>query len=224
MNPIPGSVETFARLVGPEPDDVVAEMDAKAEAEGFPTVGPAVGGWLRLLAGLVDARRVFEFGSGFGYSAYWFAGALPEDGEVVLTEVDADELAEAREFLERGGYADRARFEHGDAIEIVERYDGPFDCVLIDNEKDRYGEAFEAVRGKVADGGVVLADNAVSAGSIEFEALPKLLSGADVETTDATRGIADYLRAVRSDPGFETVLLPVGEGVAVSRRRPVDRT
>ena len=218
MNPIPESVESFARLVGPEPDEVVAEMDAKAEREGFPTVGPAVGGWLRLLAGLVDARRVFEFGSGFGYSAYWFAGALPEDGEVVLTEVDADELEEARGFLERGGYADRARFEHGDAIETVERYDGPFDCVLVDNEKDRYAEAFDAVRGKVAEGGVVLADNAVAAGTIEFEALPDLLSGADVETTDATRGIAEYLHTVRADPAFETVLLPVGEGVAVSRR------
>ena len=218
MNPIPASVESFARLVGSEPDEIVVEMDAKAETEGFPTVGPAVGGWLRFLAGLVDARRIFEFGSGFGYSAYWFAGALPDDGEVVLTEIDADELEEAREFLERGGYADRARFEHGDAIEIVERYDGPFDCVLIDNEKDRYAEAFDAVRGKVAEGGIVLADNAVAAGSIEFEALPRLLSDADVETTDATRGIAEYLRTVRADPAFETVLLPLGEGVAVSRR------
>jgi predicted O-methyltransferase YrrM len=218
MNPIPGSVETYARLVGPEPDEVVTEMDAKADAEGFPTVGPAVGGWLRFLAGLVDARRVFEFGSGFGYSAYWFAGALPEDGEVVLTEIDADELAEAREFLERGGYADCARFEHGDAIGIVERYDGPFDCVLIDNEKDRYTEAFEAVREKVPTGGLVLADNAVAAGSIEFAALPRILCEDDVETTEMTRGIAEYLRTVRSDPAFETVLLPVGEGVAVSRR------
>ncbi|MEF8840725.1 MAG: O-methyltransferase [Haloarculaceae archaeon] len=223
MNPIPGSVESYARLVGPEPDGVLAEMEAKAEREGFPTVGPAVGGWLRFLAGLVDARRVFEFGSGFGYSAYWFAGVLPEDGEVVLTEIDADELEAARGFLERGGHADRARFEHGDAVEIVERYDGPFDCVLIDNEKERYAEAFEAVRGKVPAGGLVLADNAVAAGPIEFEALPELLSDADVETTEATRGIAEYLRMIRADPAFETVLLPVGEGVAASRRLPDPR-
>jgi len=219
-NPIPGSVESYARLVGPEPDEVIAEMDEKADREGFPTVGPAVGGWLRFLAGLVDARRVFEFGSGFGYSAYWFAGALPEDGELVLTEVDADELEEARGFLERGGYADRARFEHGDAIEVVERYDGPLDCVLIDNEKERYAEAFDAVRSKVPVGGLVLADNAVAAGAIEFEALPKLLHDEAVETTDTTRGIAEYLRTVRTDPTFETVLLPVGEGVAVSHRLP----
>jgi predicted O-methyltransferase YrrM len=217
-NPIPDAVESFARTVGPDPGPVVAEMDAKAEREGFPTVGPAVGGWLRFLAGTVGVERVFEFGSGFGYSAVWFAGALPSDGLVVLTEVDADELEEAREFLERAGYADRAAFEHGDAIETVERYEGPFDCVLVDNEKHRYAEAFDAVREKVAPGGLVLADNAVAAGPIEFEALEPLLRGEERETTEATHGIAEYLRTVRDDPEFETVLLPVGEGVAVSRR------
>jgi predicted O-methyltransferase YrrM len=217
-NPIPEAVESFATLVGPDPGPVVEEMDAKAEREGFPTVGHAVGGWLRFLARTVDAERVFEFGSGFGYSAVWFAGALPADGLVVLTEVDEAELEEAREFLASAGYADRAAFELGDAIETVDRYEGPFDCVLVDNEKHRYTEAFEAVREKVAPGGLVLADNAVSAGHIEFEALEPLVRGERVETTEATEGIADYLRHVRADPAFETVLLPVGEGVAVSRR------
>ena len=217
-NPIPQAIESFASVVGPDPGPVLEEMDAKAEREGFPTVGPAVGGWLRFLAATVDAERVFEFGSGFGYSALWFAGALPADGLVVLTEVDEDELAEAREFLDRAGYADRAAFELGDAVETVERYDGPFDCVLVDNEKHRYTDAFEAVRGRVRPGGLVLADNAISAGHIEFEALEPLLRDERVETTDATVGIADYLRHVRADPAFETVLLPVGEGVAVSRR------
>ncbi len=68
--------------------------------------------------------------------------------QIVLTEIDADELEEAREFLDRGGFTDRAAFEHGDAIETVENYDGPFDVVLVDNEKHRYAEAFELSAGK----------------------------------------------------------------------------
>jgi len=216
--PLPEVTEQFARSLAPEPDAVIDEMDAKADREGFPTVGPAVGGWLRLLARLVDAERVFEFGSGFGYSAYWIAEALPADGEIVLTEVDADELAEAREFLDRGGYADRAAFEHGDAIGTIQAYDGPFDLVLIDNEKHRYREAFEAVRGKVPVGGVVAADNAVEAGPLDFEGVRALLAGETVEANEMTRGIADYLGHVRDEPEFETGLLPLGEGVAVSVR------
>jgi predicted O-methyltransferase YrrM len=183
-----------------------------------------VGGWLRLLARAVDARRIFEFGSGFGYSAYWFAEALPAEGEIVLTEVDGDELAEAREYVARGGYGDLARFELGDAIETVDGYDGPFDVVLIDNEKERYVEAFEAVREKVAQGGLVLADNAMTAGPLEFEDVLALTEkGSAPGAHEMSQGMADYLRRVRDDEGFETVLLPVGSGVAVSVRTETGR-
>ncbi|MFB6308386.1 MAG: O-methyltransferase [Haloarculaceae archaeon] len=218
MDFVPDATESFARTLAPDPDEVIEEMDRKAERESFPTVGPAVGGWLRLLARTTDAERVFEFGSGFGYSAYWVAPALPADGEIVLTEIDADELDEAREYLERGGYADRARFEHGDAIDTVERYDGPFDLVLIDNEKDRYTEAFESVREKVAVGGVVAADNVITSATVDAADVRALLSGESVDATDTSRGIADYLERLGEDPAFETGLLPLGEGVSVSVR------
>lgn len=214
----PDEAERFARAMGPTPDDVLREMDEKAKSEKFPTVGPAVGGWLLALSRMVDAERAFEFGSGFGYSAYWIARALPPEGEVVLTEIDADELADAREFLARGGFEDRATFEHGDAIEIVEDYDGPFDVVLVDNEKDRYVEAFDAVRSKVARGGVVVADN-MMAGPIAFEPVFALLRGEPTDASDRERGVADYLRRVRGDDGFDTVVLPLGSGVAISHRQ-----
>ena len=214
--PLPGVTEQFARNLAPERDEILRQMDDRADREGFPTVGPAVGAWLRLLARLTDAERVFEFGSGYGYSAYWMAPAVGE--EIVLTEIDADELGSARDYFEQGGYADRAAFEHGDAIDIVEQYDGPFDVVLVDNEKERYTEAFEAVREKVPVGGVVAADNAVEAGVLDFADIRALLAGESVDASEASRGIADYLDHVRKDPDFETGLLPLGEGVAVSVR------
>ena len=214
---VPDDVETFAATVGPERDAVLEEMDERAAETGFPTVGPAVGGWLQQFAGLVDAERVFEFGSGFGYSAYWFARGLPADGEVVLTEVDEDELDDAREYLERGGYADRARFELGDAIETVDDYGAPVDVVLIDNEKDRYVEAFEAVREKVPVGGVVLADN-MTAGPFDFEEIHRLVVEGGVSDDANATGVADYLARVGGDDDFVTTLLALGEGVAVSRR------
>ena len=117
-------VTRFTDALAPEPDDVAREMDAYAEELDFPHVGPGVGGFLRVLARMVDAERVFEFGSGFGYSAYWFAGALPDDGEVVLTEFDAAELDDGREFMTRGGYGHLAAYEHGDAMDAIGRYDG----------------------------------------------------------------------------------------------------
>ncbi|MFC7138898.1 O-methyltransferase [Halosimplex aquaticum] len=217
---LPDLLESYATVIGPESDEIIEEMGAQARREGFPYVGPAVGGWLAMCARFADAERIFEFGSGFGYSAYWFARELPEDGEVVLTEIDEGELEQAREYLDRGDLAGRAAFEHGDAIETVEDYDGPFDVVLIDCQKERYAEAFEAVRDKVAPGGIVAADNAVAGGSIDAEALRDYFAGdGDSGTLDGmSRGIAEYLEAVRGDEAFETTLLPLGEGVAVSHR------
>ena len=212
-------IARFVRAVGPDPDETLIEMDEYAAAEGFPHVGPEVGAFLRFVARLTGAERVFEFGSGYGYSAYWFAAALPDDGELVLTEVDEDELELAREYMAAGGYDEVARYEHGDSMATIERYDGPFDVVLIDHEKDQYADAFEAVRSKIPVGGVVIADNAITAGSIDFETLLAWAEDSPLdETNDYTRGIIDYLETVRADPAFETVVVPLGEGIAVSYR------
>lgn len=213
----PAAVADLARSLV-RTDEIIEEMDARADTMGFPTVGPEVGAWLRLLARTANARRGFEFGSGFGYSAYWFADTFPADGELVLTEIDADELADAREYLKRGGYADRCRFEHGDAVEIVDEYVGPFDVVLIDNEKSRYPEAFAAVREKIASGGFVFVDNAITAGSLDFAGIRALVAGEAYDADEATRGVAELLTTLRDDSAFEVALLPAGEGVAVARR------
>lgn len=216
--PLPEVTEQFARTLAPASDPVIEEMDTKADREGFPTVGPAVGGWLEVLARMVDAESVFEFGSGYGYSAYWFARGLATDGEIVLTEIDEDELDLAREYLSRGEFDATFQYEHGDAIEIVDDYDGPFDVVLIDNEKTRYREAFEAVREKVAPGGIVVADNAIAGGGIDAEAVRDLLTGERDAGSDTSEGIASFVRAIHGDPRFSASLLPVGEGVVVAMR------
>jgi predicted O-methyltransferase YrrM len=214
----------LARLVdavGPSHDDVQSAMIDHAVADGFPTVGADVGGVLRLLARLGDARDVFEFGSGFGYSASWFARGMT-GGRIVLTEYDEDELALAREFLD-GAYDVGFAFEAGDAMAAIDRYDGPFDLVLIDHENARYAPALARVREKLRPGAVVAADN-VAVGPVDPKTLVAMLDEEvdgvardepwDVDTT--TEGIASYLDLVRNDPAFETVLLPVGEGLVVS--------
>lgn len=211
--------QRFVRAMVPERDDTLREMEAHGEEIGFPTVGPEVGSFLRLAARMVDAERVFEFGSGFGYSAYWFAEALPADGEIVLTEHDPEELEQARDFLARGGYADRAVFEDGDALETIDRHEEPFDVVLIDCHKEGYPDALDSVRGKVADGGLIIADNAMQSGIQDFQTILELLEGDDPDDVDdQTRGIAEYLLTVRDDSAFDTVALPLGEGIAISSR------
>jgi predicted O-methyltransferase YrrM len=203
-------------LASSEPGPVLREMDEHGQERSFPTVGPAVGRTLRLLARLAGARRVFEFGSGFGYSAAWFLGALPDDGGIVLTDYEADNLATAREFLGRLDSGTAVRYEAGDAMETFGRYDGPFEVVLIDHDKARYAGAFEMARPTVPVGGLFVADN-ILAGPVTPESVRTALEGGDPDD-DHTAGVAAYIEQVRDDPAFETTVLPLGEGIAVSQR------
>lgn len=214
-------VADFVRAMAPAVDDVGEELaDHNVEA-GFPIVGPEVGGTLRLLARLAGAERAFEFGSGMGYSAYWIAPVVPAAGELVLTDFEEENMETAREFFERGGYADRARFEVGDALETYRDYEGPFEFVLIDNLEHEYLETFELVRGDVPSGGVICADNVMAGPAVQEDlALATLEGDPNWDAMDEyTTGVVEYLCHVRDDADFETALLPVGEGLAVSIRR-----
>jgi len=214
-------VDRLLALTSSTDDPVLDEMEAQAEREGFPTVGHEVGAFFRLCARLADADSIFEFGSGFGYSAYWMAPAVGSNGRIVLTEVDEEELDQARTYFEQGGYADRAVFEAGDALEVVERYDGPFDIVHLDHENDRYLDAFEVVRDKIPSGGLVVADNVLHSGEgLSPADLRAVLSGeATPEERPGCSGIVEYYNRVSEDPDFETSVVPVGEGVFASIRK-----
>jgi len=211
------TAQAFLRAASPEPSPLLSEMAEHGEAEGFPTVGPDAGQFLRVVAALAGAQRVFEFGSGFGYSAAWFLGALPADGEIVLTDYDDENLEDARQFIARAGHDADAHFEAGDAIETFERYDGPFDVVFFDHDKERYVDAFERAVEDLAPGGVVLADN-MMAGPVQSGDVTATLDGAPAPD-DTTEGVAAYVEHVRDHPEFETALVPLGAGVAVSVHR-----
>ncbi|QDX39576.1 O-methyltransferase [Salarchaeum sp. JOR-1] len=199
-----------------EPGAVLAEMTEYGRDEHFPIVGPDAGRFLRLLARLTGARRVFEFGSGFGYSAAWFADALPADGELVLTDFDETNLEKAREFLERTGDAEKCAFEAGDAFETFDARDGPYDLVFVDCQKTRYADALDRAIPELRDGGLVVADNVLD-GPVTPEEMRKAFHGRP--PSDAAAGIAEYVENVRSAP-FETAIVPLGEGLSVSRYSP----
>lgn len=210
-------VAAFVDRVDGQRTAVQERMEALADREKFPTVGPSVGRLLRLLTGLAGANRVFECGSGFGYSAYWFAQGVGPDGEVVLTETNADRLEQARIFLTEAGLAGRATFEHGDALSTLVADEGPIDVAFLDHEKSRYAEAFERIRPRLSPGGLAIADNAMTADVIDFPALAAHVAGEDPDLDEPTAGIARYLETVCEDPNFQTVIVPLGEGVALTR-------
>lgn len=199
----------LARLAG-SPDPVEAEMRRYADDRGgFPVVGPVVGKLLHQLALLASARRVFELGSGFGYSAFWFARAVLPGGQVTLTDYDADNLERARAWLGQAGLVDRCRFEPaGDGLEILARADGEFDVVFLDLQKSDYPRALSLALPKLRRGGLLLAHSVLWGGAV-----------ARGESDPDSAGLREFLRLVHAADGLVTTVLPLRDGLSITVKR-----
>ena len=201
--------EYLARLAG-SPDPVEAEMRRYAdERDGFPIVGPVVGGLLHQLALLVRARRIFEVGSGFGYSAFWFARALPDGGVVTLTDYDPDHLERAGTWLGQAGLLDRCRIlAPGDGLPALSRVEEPQDLIFLDGKKDEYPRALSLALPKLRSGGLLIANSVLWGGAV-----------ARGETDAATAGLREYTRVAFGSEGLVSTLLPLRDGVALTWKR-----
>lgn len=164
-------------------------------------VGPEAGAFLGHMARGLKAQRILELGTSYGYSTLWLAQAAAETGGKVFTvDIAKHKQDYAREQLKRAGLDAHVEFVTGDALAMIDRLQGPFDLVLLDLWKEAYVPAFDKLAPKLAEGGTIVADN------ILFP----------IEVRDVA---ALYRKRVREAPEFSTVLLPIGQGLEVSRWR-----
>lgn len=186
--------------------EVLDEMEERAARDGFPIVGPAVGRFLELAARSVGARRVMELGSGFGYSAYWFARAVGPEGEVICTDGDAGNARDAQDYLTRAGVWDRVTYRVGDALAGMAETDGEFDVVYCDVDKDGYPDCFRAAAERLRVGGVYLCDNTLWRG--------KAATGEPDESFPGwVEAIREHNRLAAEDARFVSQIVPIRDGV-----------
>ena len=189
-------------------DRLAAETREVAQSPGM-MVGRLEGQFLAFLVGSTGARRVLELGTFTGYSSISMARALPEGGSIVSCDVNEETTAIARRYADEAGVADRIDYRLGPAIETLAGLDGPFDLVFIDADKTGYVDYYEAVLPKLADDGLILADNTLASGRVVDDA-------GDGMTASITR----FNEHVRQDERVESVMLTIRDGVTMIRRRP----
>jgi predicted O-methyltransferase YrrM len=182
-------------------DPILAEMEAEAERRDFPAVGRNVGVTLELLARSIGARRVFELGSGFGYSAYWFARAVGHGGEVHCTENDAANVEAGRAWLDRAGLGDRVTWHVGDALTSFGQVEGEFDVVFVDIDKASYPTAWRTASERIRAGGLYIADNALGTGDTGV-----------LDDSETARFIREHNDLVASDERFVSAMIPTRQG------------
>ncbi len=201
------AVERYLHNLRPERSEVMREMEQHAERDSIPIVHWETGRLLAVLCRVLDPV-VLEVGTAIGYSTLHMAEQL-QNGRVVTLERDPERARQARDYLGRGGVADRVEIVEGDALETLPGLEGPFDLLFVDASKGEYARYIELAEPKLSERALMVVDNLLMSGEV---ALPE-----DAETwwnpdslASARRLNADLISSDR----WLACVLPVGDGSA----------
>jgi caffeoyl-CoA O-methyltransferase len=198
------------------PDEVAADLLAetaamadRGEAPATFQIAPEQGAFMQLLTRALGVRRAIEIGTFTGFSALCIARGLPDDGSLLCLDRSEEWTAVARRYWERAGLADRIDLQVGDALPALRALPAveTFDLAFVDADKTGYPAYVEELYDRMTPNGVVLLDNTLRSGRV-----------LDPQTDD-DRAVVALNATLAADPRWETVLLPVADGLTVLRKR-----
>jgi len=199
---------------GTPPDPVQQALIAEtAELGGIAAmqIAPEQGAFMTMLTRLIRVRRAIEIGTFTGYSALCIARGLADDGRLLCCDVSEEWTSIGRRYWERDGLADRIELRLGPALDTLRSLpaEPEFDLAFIDADKQNYPHYYDEVLTRLRPNGVVLVDNVLWGGRV-------LDPNADDADTNAIRAFNDR---VASDDRVDTVMLPLGDGITIARKR-----
>ena len=166
------------------------------------------GRFLSLLSKMVQPRTILEIGTYTGYATLCLAEGLHPEGVLHTIDIKEELTDLQREFFDRSGYGSQIVQHLGKAADIIPALDTTFDLVFIDADKQNYAHYFDLVIEKMTRGGIILSDNVLWSGKVVEE----------VKHNDKhTQALMAYNQKIKDDPRVETVLLPIRDGITLSR-------
>ena len=218
LDPVNPAIEDYMRsLVSRTDQPVLTEMEREAENNNFPIIGRLVGIFLETMTRTINAKRIFEFGSGYGYSAYWFANAVGEKGTVICSDGDPLNKEKAEQYLNSAELWNRINFHTGIAQEIFSKTGGLFDICYNDVDKGQYPEIWRLAKNRIRPGGLYIADNALWHGRVAVKNYIDLVPG-------WTEAIKEHNQLIFNDPEFDAFISPTRDGVIVARRKTIQES
>ncbi|KMY54834.1 SAM-dependent methyltransferase [Bacillus sp. FJAT-27231] len=195
-------------------EPLFAEMEAFAQEHGVPIMEPTgIEAMLQIMR-IQQPKRILEIGTAIGYSALRMAAALPQT-TIVTIERDEERYRQAIDYIQASEAGGRVEVLFGDALELVAEAGekGPYDAIFIDAAKGQYTKFFESYSAFLAPEGTVYTDNVLFKGYV---------AGIPAESKriiNLVKKIQSYNEWLMSHPDFDTAIFPVGDGLAVSRKR-----
>ena len=166
------------------------------------------GRFLSLLSKMVQPHTILEIGTYTGYATLCLAEGLHPEGVLHTIDIKEELTDLQREFFDRSGYGNQIVQHLGKAADIIPSLNTTFDLVFIDADKQNYAHYFDLVIEKMNRGGIILSDNVLWSGKVVEE----------VKHNDKhTQALMAYNQKIKDDPRVETVLLPIRDGITLSR-------
>jgi predicted O-methyltransferase YrrM len=201
----------YLRRLHRNPSPLLLELEQLGRAEDVPIVDRETGRLLSTLVHAMQANRILEIGTAYGYSTLWMALAMPPAGRIWTIDPDTDRTAIALEFLRRAGKFDQVNVMNQPALEVLPTFPvRNLDIVFIDAVKTEYEEYLELTVPLLKRSGLVVVDNLLWDG--KAAAAP---SGHD---SAATHAIRNFNRAFLNHPQLDATIVPVGDGVGIGAR------
>ncbi|SEP21758.1 O-methyltransferase [Trujillonella endophytica] len=209
-------VADYVRASSEAPDDVVTDLVAetaamadRGELSATMQIGTEQGAFMQLLTRALGVRTAIEIGTFTGLSSLCIARGLPDDGRLLCLDLNADWTAVARRYWDRAGIGHRIELRLGAALTSLRALpaEPTFDLAFVDADKTGYAGYVEELYPRLRPDGVVLLDNTLRGGHV-LE--PR---------SDDDRAVAALNAALAADPRWETVLLPLADGLTMLRRR-----
>ena len=163
---------------------------------------------LAMLSKIIHPKVILEIGTYTGYSALCLAEGLHKNGTLHTIDINEELLDFQKKYFDKSAYKDQIKQYLGNALDIIPTLKDTFDLVFIDADKPNYSNYFHAIIDKMTTGGIIISDNVLWSGKVT-----EAVSEKDISTTELIK----YNTLLKEDPRIETVLLPIRDGLTVSR-------
>ena len=165
---------------------------------------------LSMSSKLVNPKNILEIGTYTGYSALCLAEGIQTSGELHTIDINEELYDIQRKYFDKSEYGHQIHQHLGNALEVIPKLNKTFDLIFIDADKENYSNYFNCVIDKLNSGGIILSDNVLWSGKVIDTLLPDDIS---------TKALIEYNTLLKNDERIETVLLPIRDGLTISRKK-----
>jgi len=211
MNFIPKAIEKYTvDHTQPEPELLVRLARETHQKVLQPRMlsGHYQGRLLSMISKIARPKTILELGTYTGYSALCLAEGLQKDGVLHTIDINEELRDFQKKYFDLSIFKDQIHQHLGNALNIIPSLDIKFDLVFIDADKPNYPAYFELIINKLNPGGIILTDNVLWSGKV----VEKIQ-----EDDESTRALVEYNRLVAADNRIETIMLPIRDGLSISR-------